>query len=249
MLELRLFEVFIEMPVLQTKRVIYLLLALFVSANCNASEQYTEISAGLNHGEYDTGQGFDLNRIQLGYGQVHDYYDFSISVPYLFLSDSFGNDSGLGDVIVRAGMSLDNKPFSENKFYGSVAVKVATADDSKGFGTGQNDIGFFLRYNQDLDKFNASFVGGYIVTGDSTSQKYDDIFVYGVGLSRIILPWNFYINLTGHQRILQSGNNPLILTGGFYYQLKPKTFLKLEGYQDLANGSEYGMNLGWVNWF
>lgn len=238
------------MVMLKNKRAIFLFLtALFISGNCNASKQYTEFSAGLNHGEYDTGQGFDLSRIKLTYGRVHDYYDFSISVPYLFLSDSYGNDSGPGDIIVRAGMSLDKKPISENKLYGSVAIKVATADDSKGFGTGENDIGFFLRYNQGIGKLNASFVGGYIITGDSSTQKYEDVFVYGTGLYRIVLPWNFYINLTGHQRVLNTGNNPLIFTGGFYYLLKPNNFLKLEAYQDLANGSEYGLNLGWVKWF
>lgn len=237
------------MIVLLIKRISLLLLTLFVSASSYAEEQYAEISAGLNHGEYDTGQNYDLNRVQLAYGQVHDYYDFSISVPYLFLSDSYGNDSGLGDVIVRAGMSLDSKSFAESKLYGSVAVKLATADESKGFGTGKNDIGFFLRYKQRIDKVNASFMGGYIVTGDSSSQKYQDIFVYGAGLSRIMLPWSVYINLTGHQRVLNTGNNPLIFTGGFLYQLKPKKFLKLEAYQDMANGSDYGLNLGWVSWF
>jgi hypothetical protein len=216
----------------------------------DANDQYVEFLAGYTHGEFDTTQTTTLYRLQASYSQVYDSVDFSVTAPYLFLNDSIGKDSGIGDLILRAGMTIGTNHHSNNNLYASIAIKLPTADESKGLGTGETDTGAFISYMHRLNTLNLTLMGGYIVTGDSTAQSYEDILVYGVGLSKYIGQRYIYISVDGRQQILNTGGNPLELSGGFLYQIKPTQYLKTEGFLGLNDNSpDYGLSIGLVNWF
>lgn len=220
------------------------------TATAATTERYLEFTAGKSRGEFDTSDVADLYRLQLAYGQVSGRYDHSITASYLFLSDEFGDDSALGDVVLRGGIMLDSHNASKDSLYVSLALKLPTGDDSKGLSTGEADVGGFLNYTRHYKSINLTLMGGYIVTGDTRTKSYDDILLYGISLSRQFDQWYAYAGLEGRQQVLNTSGDPLELSGGLLYQIKHSRFLKLEGIVGLNESSlDYGMSIGIVNWF
>ena len=214
-------------------------------------EHYLDYSVGYSRGEFNPGQVASLYQFEVTYGEVYEGYDFSATVPYLFLKDDLGNNSGIGDVVLRAGTMLEKKTFDQKGLYGSVALKLPTASASKGLGTGEIDLGGFLGYTFGLNEMNMTVTGGYIITGDSPSQSYSDIFVYGVGLSKFMGSLYVYGSLDGRQQAITSSSSDILeLSAGFFYQLKATRFIKVEGYTGLNTAnSDYGFKIGVVDWF
>jgi hypothetical protein len=227
-----------------------LLLCRSPIVEADAIDHYVDFTLGYSRGDFNSGQDAELSQLQVTYGQVLENYDFSVVIPYLFLSDSFVDESGLGDITLHAGMTLSDNGSSVDDLYASIAIKLPTANDAKGLGTGEVDLGGFLTYTHDFNQVSLSLQGGYIVTGDGLFQQHENIFVYGAGLSNIIIPWYFYVSLDGRQQVLDTGDAPLELSGGFFYQLNPKQFVKMEGFAGLSNSSpDMGVAIGFVNWF
>ena len=231
-----------------------LIMALLLSRSplvgADTVDHYVDLTLGHSRGDFNSAQNTELSQLQITYGQVMEHYDFSIVLPYLFLSDNLGNESGMGDTTLRIGTSLKGKNSGTDNLYASIAIKLPTANDSKGLGTGEADLGGFLTYTHDLKKMSLSVLGGYIVTGDSLFQRYENIFVYGVGLSNIVTPWYYYASLDGRQATLIADNPSLELSAGFFYQLNPDQFVKMEGFAGLSNSSpDMGATIGFINWF
>lgn len=216
----------------------------------DSSDQYIDTSFGYSQGDFNTGQKTELSQLQVTYGQVVDDYDFSIAIPYLFLSDRYGDESGLGDINLRAGKTLSGDSLAADNIYASISVKLPTASETKGLGTGETDIGGFLSYTHNFSALSLTLMGGYIVTGDSDVQSYNDIFVYGLGLSKIIAPWYIYGSVDGRQQTVDTGDDPLEVSVGFFYQIKPAQFVKMESFAGLSDSSpDSGVTVGVVNWF
>jgi len=230
----------------------FLLLLLYHSPVVaeESTDQYIDFSVAYSRGDFNTGQKSELSQLQVTYGQVMSDYDFSITIPYLFLQDSFGDESGLGDITLQAGKTLSGNNLDADTVYASMSVKLPTADESSGLGTGEPDIGGFLSYTHNFNILSLTLMGGYIVTGDSQVQSYKDIFVYGVGLSKIITPWYVYGSLDGRQQTLDRGDDPLEFSVGFFYQLESARFFKMDAFVGLSNTSpDAGLTFGVVNWF
>lgn len=234
------------------KNTLFIILIFFMkpATYADTTDQYIELSAGYSRGEFNLGQDADLYRLQLVYGEVHSDYDLSVTAPYLKLKDNTGNYSGFGDVIVRMGKGLNASTSSDEGFYGSVALKIPTASESGGLGTGQWDLGGFLSYSHKLHEMNLTIMGGYILTGDRPGIKYEDVFVYGIGLSKFITPWYFFGSVEGQQKTIAAEADSLDLNAGLFYRLKADQFLKAEGFIGLNSTTpDYGISVGIVNWF
>ena len=215
-----------------------------------AASQYVDLSMGYSRGDFGTGQDSELSQIQVTYGQVVKQYDYSVTLPYLFLSDRYGDDHGIGDVMLRGAMKLGEDIPGEDALYMSIAVKLPTADEKKGLGTGEMDVGGFLSYTHYFHEMQFSVLGGYIITGDSPRQSYHDILVYGMSLARMFTSWYLYASLDGRQQTLETGDDPLEFSAGFFYQINTSLFLKTEALVGLNDASpDHGMTVGVVNWF
>lgn len=233
-------------------RLPYLMLLICFSPWVLAKDgwQYIDVSIGYSKADFGASNESELFQLQVSYGQVGERYDFSVMVPYLFLRDSFGDESGLGDIMLRAGMIVIGDQLAANKLHAAIAVKLPTADETKGLGTGETDTGGFLTYTHYFNGTHFSLMGGYIVTGDSAFQTYNDIAVYGVSLARLMTPWYVYVSVDGRERIFADGEDPLELSAGFFYQIKQQQFLKVEGFTGLSDGSpDYGLTVGIVHGF
>ena len=214
------------------------------------ANRYLDFSMGYSRGDYGTGQVSSLSQLQLTYGHVLNNYDYSITAPYLFLSDEYGDDNGPGDITLRGGIKTGGETSQNDSLYGSIAVKIPTADDKKGMGTGEADVGVFVTYTHYFNDAQISLHGGYIMTGDSANQTYKDIAVYGISMAKMIIPWYVYAGLNGSQQTLATGDDPLEMSAGFYYQLEPTLFIRAEAMLGLNNASpDHGITIGLVNWF
>lgn len=216
----------------------------------DTSRQYLDYSLAYNQGDYGADETSSLTQLQISYGLVQEKSDFSISIPYLFLSDEYGDDHGPGDITLRAGLELLSNTSQTDNLYGSVAVKLPTADETDGMGTGEMDVGGFIAYTHYSDRISFSLLAGYIVTGDSPQQSYNDIMVYGVSFSKTFTRLSVYASLDGHQNVIAASDDPLEFSLGFYYQLAMSDFLKVEALLGLNDASaDYGLSVGYVNWF
>lgn len=235
-----------------TRFLIYLTFSVWSSNvfSFEAMDEYLDLSARYSHGDFDTSLSSHLYQFQLTYGKFFDRFDASISSSYLVLSDELGEDTGIGDIYLRAGTTLSNKRNFINELYGSVQIKLPTADESTGLGTGEPDLGLFLNYTHRVDSTGFILMGGYTFNGDDSVTTYKDTFHYGMGISTYFDHWYLYAHIDGQQQRLDSGSNPLVLSADVFYQLKAARFIKTEITSGLNNASaDFGMTVGYVIWF
>ena len=216
----------------------------------DTARNYLDVSAGFSRGDFGTTLNTDLYRLQASYGQLIGRYNFSVTVPVLHLRENSLSETGLGDITLQAGMTFNEDVFERNSFYGSVSLKLPTADENTGLGTGESDVGGFLGYTGRSDTLSLNLSAGYIVTGDTPTQSYNDVFVYSAGLAKSTMPWYVYGRLDGQQSTVNSGDNPLEVTGGFFYQVKTTQYLRAEVSRGLNDSSpDLSFSLGMTNWF
>ena len=81
--------------------------------------------------------------------------------------------SGLGDVILNAGYTFlhANKVLLKT----SAIVKLATADENKGLGTGEHDYSAQVDIITSYDQMYFGASAGYTITGDTDIYKYNDV--------------------------------------------------------------------------
>ncbi len=134
---------------------------------------YLEMGVGQKQGDFGSPTQSTLWQGYATYGSTGARWDASVTVPYLRLNREGGGisarDQGIGDIVVRGvyrflpenedGWSLD----------GEGAVKLPTASDTKGLGTGRTDVGGFLALHQRLGLFQWTLLGGWI-QGASTNR-------------------------------------------------------------------------------
>lgn len=127
---------------------------------------YLELGAGRKQGDFGT---TTQDTLWLGYltGGVSSHrWDVNLTVPYLGLTRESGGisaqDQGLGDVLVRGAFRF--LPETEDGWFldGEGVIKLPTASEAKGLGTGRTDVGGFLSLHQRLGIFQWTVLGGWI---------------------------------------------------------------------------------------
>jgi len=88
--------------------------------------------------------------------------------------------SGLGDVILNMGYTF--VPANGLYLKTSALMKVATADDKKGLGTGEHDYSAQLDLYKIIGKGYVFVSGGYTLTGDSDITEYNDVWYASTAL-------------------------------------------------------------------
>ncbi len=231
------------------------LILLPIAANAENGRAYLDVSGGYKTGDFGTPVRSDLYYFSAGLGYVTTLYDVNVTVPYLFLSDTSGgttnNESGIGDIILRGSRVLLPESKSGISLDGSLAVKLPIADKNKGLGTGEPDYGGFLGIHKRFDKTKLSLLAGYIIVGEPSNVTYNDIYLYGIGLSQIISnATELYVSFEGRRAMIPGTKNPQEVNFGFfhilnrYYSIKGSTFAGLN-----KGGPDFGLNLGVVRWF
>lgn len=134
---------------------------------------YLELGGGRKQGDFGTTA---TDTLWLGYvtgGVSSDRWDANLTVPYLGLTRDEGGistqEKGLGDVLLRGAYRFLLETEDGWTLDGEGAVKLPTASDTKGLGTGRTDVGGFLSLHQRLGIFQWTVMGGWI-QGTSSNQ-------------------------------------------------------------------------------
>ena len=215
---------------------------------------YLDLSAEYMSGDFGTPTSSRLFSLSPTFGYVASRYDFSVTVPYLSLTNKTSGlsstESGVGDIIVRAGAVLFPENVSGFSVNGSVAVKLPTADETKGLGTGETDYGVFASMQKRLQAFKLSVTAGYLKKGDPQNIDYHDSFSYGFGLSRRFTRTTLYGAYENRRAIISGFENPQELSAGFFHILSADYAVKGHLFVGLNNGGpDEGGSLGIVRWF
>lgn len=216
--------------------------------------RYLELSAGYMSGDFGTPTSSRLFSLAPTLGYVALRHDFSVTAPYLSLTNETSGirttERGLGDIIVRAGAVLFPENATGFSVNGSVAVKLPTADETRGLGTGETDYAAFVGIDQRLQAFKLSVTTGYLKSGDPPGLDYHNSFSYGFGLSRRFARTTVYGAYDHRQAVLSGFENPQEVSAGFFHILNIDYAVKGQLFVGLNNGGpDGGGSLGIVRWF
>lgn len=237
---------------------LFILFFIFVPYSMSAQESsrgYLDISGGYKTGDFGTSTRSNLYYFAPALGFVAPRYDFSVTIPYLFLANETGmtqtaTENGIGDIILRGGTVLVPETESGFSLTGSLAVKIPTADKNKGLGTGETDYGGFLGFRQRIGRNRLTLSAGYIKVGDSPGVNFNDVYVYDIGFARMFARTELSAWYEGRRSVIPSARNPQEINVGFFHILNQDYSVKGSAFFGLNNGGpDFGLNLGFVRWF
>jgi len=221
-------------------------------ASAQERRPYFELSAGFKTGDFGTPTRSDLLYFAPTFGYVALRYDYSVTVPYLSLTAPTAGQSttqsGVGDVVARGGREL--AAGTSWSLYGALAVKLPTADEARGLGTGETDLGAFATLGRDFGSTRLSLLAGTIKTGDPPGQALSDLRLYGIGLAGWAGATRLYGSIEGRTATVPGAHNPLEVNVGAVHRLSARYWLKSAAFTGLNDGGpRYGASLGFVYWF
>ncbi len=160
------------------------------------------LTVGLQYesGDYGTGANTDLWQVPIGLDYVKGSFSAGISTAYLNAkssgaiivstmtrmttvsgSASVRSASGIGDVNMYASYQLPNTTGSDTTFHVTGRMKLGTADENKGLGTGQNDYAVEAGLITMMEKLIVFGNLGYQISGDSATVNYDNVWYANAG--------------------------------------------------------------------
>lgn len=204
-------------------------------------------------GDYGAAARTDIFYAAAGIKRYFEKGDVSVTVPYLNIPndgvlfidggaepvEGAGGGSGLGDIILKGRFyAVEQKgPLPFIDLVGS--VKLPTASETKGLGTGKTDFTMTAEFARVLPNRHWSLLGelGYGLMGDPPGFEMDNRWLYSAGLSYEYSPrMKFTGYLDGRTAVFRGNDNPLsMLLIGEY---------KIQSSLRLDTMLEIGMNKG-----
>lgn len=228
-------------------------LALSVlSRSAAADAQYVELSAGYKSGDFGSDTQSRLYVLAPSWGYLARTYDYGVTVPVLRLSERTAGasttEAGLGDIVVRAGRTLWAR-HAGPELYGSLVLKLPTADEDAGLGTGAADVGAFLNLRDPLPALPLGLYGGYIVVGDGSGQNLHNVGVAGASLSGLTSAGYLYGGLEWRSASVPGAPSALEMQFGWLHSLGARHLFKLTAFTGFTDGGpDYGLSIGVVRW-
>lgn len=192
-----------------TSRVVPALFLLGLTAQGAVADSTLGVGAEYSEGDYGTGETSRSWYIPVDWRYTAGAYSASVTIPWLSVdgstlvapggrpisSSGMGgvggggggsgstatthSDSGLGDVVLSGSYQLLSESQNRPWVAATAKVKLGTADETKGLGTGETD------YTLQLEAAKGMFSGyaGYSVLGDSATVDYNNVAFAGLALS------------------------------------------------------------------
>jgi hypothetical protein len=169
----------------------------------------------------------------------------------LQLSDDLGaEETGLGDVVVRAGRSNLYRNANGLTLDAGASIKLPSADANKNLGSGEIDIGGFISLRKQWSSFATTLGAGYLFVGDSADTDYRDVTLASVGVSKKLARGGVFTSLGIRSAVIAGADDPRELSVGGYYVIDAQYALSGSAFAGLSDGSaDYGINLGWLKRF
>ena len=159
-------------------------------------------------GDYGTSESTSLLRIPFSITYRKTNFSLFASMPLLFASSdgdiitsnktstsrvtelpsSAGKGrqtvAGIGDMVLSGSYYFSADLRSETSYRLTASLKLGTADESEGLGTGENDLFIEGGTVKNIDEYMLSGTLGYEINGDSPVFNYNDVWYGAVGLTK-----------------------------------------------------------------
>jgi hypothetical protein len=227
-------------------------------------ERESVLTTGLSYqsGDYGTPDTTTVWTIPVNYSFRQGQYGLFVSVPFL-AADSTGDEiivnsqmakkkksqtvstsstgssaSGLGDVVASASYFFPTDHQHDMSYRITGIVKLPTADESNGLGTGEMDISLEGGAIKDIDEYRLAFTLGYEINGDSPVYEYNDVLYGIVGLTKeLARKRQAGLALYTSQVVTPGGEAPLEISGFYRQPLSEKQVVSAYLSKGLTNGS------------
>jgi len=242
-------------------------------AQTSGGALYLESGLGRRSGDFGSPTTSTLSFAYGTVGYASSRYDVSATLPMLQLKTT-GNgtseqSSGSGDVLLRGIRRFVGNGISGFYLDGGLALKLPTANDSKGLGTGKMDIGVFLTPHYRWDRLQVSGLAGWIKTGGfggmgsgmgsgmgggSTVTQSDDgmnggAYVVGSALSLFHYRTKYSLSFEARGPQFQGSPGAREITADVFHLFNPKWAMKASAFVGLSNGGpKNGLGLAIVYW-
>jgi hypothetical protein len=156
-----------------------------------------------------------------------------------------GSASGLGDIVLSAAYSAYYDPANTLGIDLTGKVKLGTADESKGLGTGEHDFIFLLDFYRAFDRVTGFGGVGYHVMGDSPALPLENAWSANLGATyKLDARASVGAMLEGRQRVVAGGSRTRELTAFWIRKLEQDWKAQAYGLIGLADGSpDWGFGL------
>jgi hypothetical protein len=226
-------------------------MALAMTSVVAYAARYVAVDVKHSSGNFGGDIEDSVSSLNFSAGITTFTYDADITIPFVSRkTEGADSESGIGDIVVRGGHQLWGNENMDLLLYGSVAAKLATADENAGLGTGENDYGVYLNLYKYLGKHGISLYSGYRINGDPPGIDLKDVFSYGAGWSMYLTKSSVYLSLEGQQTAISGLEDPLEFHTGAYHIVSPSYLLRGEVFVGLSDSSaDYGVSFGIVRVF
>jgi len=156
-----------------------------------------------------------------------------------------GSASGLGDIVLSAAYSAYYDRATTLGMDLTGKVKLPTADESEGLGTGEPDFAFLVDLYRSFDRLTGFGGIGYHVMGDSAALPLENAWSANLGATyRLDDRDSVGAMLEGRQRVAPGGSRTRELTGFWMRRLEGQWRSQVYGLIGLADGSpDWGFGL------
>lgn len=209
------------------------------------------LETGYKRGDFGTAEVSALYSLTLNGGLMAADWHAGFALPYHRL-DTEGTEaaSGPGDLYLHAGRRLVPETGGGLSVYGTAAVKLPTADEDDGLGTGESDAGLFMSVRQRWGSWHLSAFGGFTLIGDPPATDYRNVTSYGLQATRLLTSAAVHIGLEGRTALTDDGEDPRELFAGGFRLLPGGRAATADAFLGLSDGSpSFGVRLGVVQWF
>jgi hypothetical protein len=200
----------------------------FVSRAEPLDEGTARVEGDVQYDRFSSTNEIYTIETSLFFGVVNNL-DFEVSVPYRFLSESARDESGVGDVTLRARLRFvkarEANPLSLS---GQLVIKLPSASEGKGLGTGESDVGFVALASKRFDPLAVHLNLGYLIVGDPPGVNFKNEVIYALGFEfyTAIQGLGLYAELGGHtNRDSNAPSDPLAVSFGLTQTIGRRTIL------------------------
>lgn len=212
---------------------------------------YLDLSAGYKAGDFGTSTDSTLVALLPAWGYIAPSFDLGATVPLLRLSEESAGvketESGLGDIVLRGGRSLWRSA-GTSELYGALAVKLPTADDDAGLGTGATDVGAFLTWRRP-GELPLNLYGGYIAVGGRSDDALRNIAIAGAAWAGYFGRSYGYAGVELRSAGMHGADTAIEPQVGVLHPLGSRYLFKGTAFAGLTDGGPaYGITVGIVRW-
>jgi hypothetical protein len=238
---------------------------MLVALGAQAQDGELRLGGGFHYSEGDYGSTIDTRITTL---EATARYEtgrmiYRASVPWLTVKGDTGvipgigevsgapvrtgSASGLGDIVLSAAYSAYYNSATTLGVDLTGKLKLPTADESEGLGTGEPDFAFLVDFYRSFDRVTGFGGIGYHIMGDSAQFPLENAWSANVGATyRLDARDTVGAMLDGRQRVIEGGSRTRELMGFWTRRLEGPWRSQVYGLIGLADGSpdwSFGLSL------